>query len=113
TVRIAAGSSADAGDVLGVRLAMTGDLVNGTSIHVHYNAANGTLLLSGSDTAANYQNVLQHVVYSSTSQNPDHFGEFATRSIDIQVNDGSTPAGPMFGTATPVAAGTNAWGVTA
>jgi hypothetical protein len=50
TVRIAAGSSADAGDVLGVSLAMTGDLVDGTAIHVHYDAANGTLLLSGTDT---------------------------------------------------------------
>src|SRR3954464_2189343 len=104
TVRISAGSFAGAGDTLGVNLAVTNGTVSGTNIHVSYNAANGTLLLSGTDTTAHYQDVLRHVVYSSSSDDPADKGGALTRTIEWQVNDGSVPAGPVFGS--PVVLGT-------
>ena len=76
------------GDVLAATTA-------GTSITASYNAATGVLSLSGTDTLAHYQAVLDSVTYSSSSQNPTNFGADTSRSISWVVNDGtlnSTPA---------------------
>ena len=65
----------------------------GTNITATYNAAIGTLELSGSDaltepvpaTLANYQQVLRSVTYNNTSQSPNT----TARLIDFSVNDGA------------------------
>src|SRR5262249_21670605 len=64
---------------------LTGDVlaanVAGTSITATYNAANGVLTLIGNDTLAHYQQVLDSVTYSSTSDNPTNFGTDTSRTI--------------------------------
>ncbi|WP_217312881.1 beta strand repeat-containing protein [Richelia sinica] len=49
-----------------------------------FNAATGTLTLSGSATLANYQLALQQIGYSNTSDNPNT----TTRTVSFTVNDG-------------------------
>ena len=49
-----------------------------------WNAATGTLTLSGVDTLADYQAALRAVTYVDTSPNPSS----ATRTVSFQVNDG-------------------------
>ena len=82
TVSIAGGTFAGDGDVLSFSTA-------GTSITASYNAASETLTLSGSDTLAHYQSVLDSVAFSSTSHNPTDFGADPTRTVTWLVNDGS------------------------
>jgi hypothetical protein len=65
-----------------VRAATTG----GTAITASYTAP--TLTLSGSDTLANYQQVLRSVTYANSSQNP---GAVA-RVISFLANDGTDPS---------------------
>src|SRR5205085_1783050 len=48
--------------------------------------------------------VLRHVVYSSSSDDPSDKGGAAARTIEWQANDGSVPASPLFGS--PVVLGT-------
>jgi hypothetical protein len=55
--------------------------VAGTSITASYNATNETLTLSGADTLAHYQTVLDSVKFSST-------GAIGTRTIDWMINGG-------------------------
>src|SRR5262249_49201815 len=68
---------------------LTGDVlaanVAGTSITASY--ANGVLTLTGNDTLAHYQQVLDSVAYSSTSDNPTNFGTDTSRTISWVVND--------------------------
>ncbi len=61
----------------------------GTSITASYNAATGVLSLTGTDTLAHYQAVLDSVAYSSSSQNPTNYGADTSRSISWVVNDGT------------------------
>ncbi len=56
-----------------------------TNITGHWDAATGTLSLSGSDTLANYQAALRTVAYVNTSDNPSTL----TRSATFTVNDGT------------------------
>src|SRR5262249_22748354 len=63
--------------------------VGGTAITASYSATTETLTLSGSDTLAHYQQVLDSVAFSSTSHNPTNFGSNATRTVTWLVNDGS------------------------
>ena len=84
TVKIANGFVA--GDVLDANVA-------GTSITKSYNSATGVLTLTGSDTKAHYQQALDSVTFSSTSDNPTNAGANATRTIDWQVSDGSGERG--------------------
>jgi Ca2+-binding RTX toxin-like protein len=51
-----------------------------------FNAGNGTLTLTGTDSAANYQAALRSVTYVSSSQSP------AARTVSFQVNDGTDPS---------------------
>jgi hypothetical protein len=64
----------------------------GTSITASYAAP--TLTLSGSDTKANYQQVLRTVTYNNTSQNPNA----TNRSISFVVNDGALPSNTVVAT---------------
>lgn len=56
----------------------------GTSISVSFNAFSGTLTLSGTDTVANYQQVLRTITYDN-GQNP---ATGVTRTITFVANDG-------------------------
>ena len=62
---------------------------SGTSIALSYNASTGVLSLTGSDTLAHYQQVLDSVSYSSSSQDPTDFGADQTRTVSWTVNDGT------------------------
>jgi hypothetical protein len=59
--------------------------VTGTTIGKSYNAGTGVLTLTGSDTKAHYQQVLDSVTYFNSSNNPSG----ATRTINYTVNDGA------------------------
>ena len=61
----------------------------GTSITASYNAATETLTLTGTDTLAHYQQVLDSVDVRSTSDNPTDFGSDPTRTVTWVVNDGT------------------------
>ena len=60
----------------------------GTSITASYNAATETLTLTGSDTFAHYQQVLDWVTFVTASENPDDFGSAPTRTVTWTLNDG-------------------------
>jgi autotransporter passenger strand-loop-strand repeat protein len=82
TVAITSGTFAGDGDVLGFN-------TSGTSISGSYNSATETLTLSGSDTLAHYQSVLESVTFSAAA-NPTDFGaDPPTRTITWTANDGS------------------------
>jgi cyclophilin family peptidyl-prolyl cis-trans isomerase len=57
--------------------------ITGTSIRSFFDAAKKTLLLSGNDTAANYQKVLSTLTYRNVGENPTG----GTRVIRISVQD--------------------------
>ncbi|SEC97374.1 protein of unknown function [Rhizobiales bacterium GAS191] len=73
--------------------AFTGDLLatntTGTAITASYNSSTETLILSGTDTLADYQHVLDQVTFNSTSLNPDDFGTDKNRTVTWVINDGS------------------------
>jgi FG-GAP-like repeat len=60
-----------------------------TSITANYDSTSETLTLTGSDTLANYQQVLDGVAFNSTSQNPTDYGSDPARTVTWTVNDGS------------------------
>jgi hypothetical protein len=68
-----------------------GDLVfantSGTSIGTSWNAASETLTLTGTDTAAHYQSVLDQLVFSTTATDPTNGGTNTTRTATWQVTD--------------------------
>ncbi|MCA8836461.1 MAG: hypothetical protein K8963_01220, partial [Proteobacteria bacterium] len=57
----------------------------GTSITASYDSGTGVLTLSGSDTVANYEQVLRTVTYDNTSDSPTT----STRVIQFVANDGT------------------------
>jgi uncharacterized delta-60 repeat protein len=57
----------------------------GTGITAIYDSGTGVLTLSGSDSVANYQQVLQTITYDNSSENPNP----ATRTITFVSSDGS------------------------
>jgi len=69
------------GDVLAAATA-------GTNINASYNASTGVLALSGTDTLANYESVLQSVTFNSVS-NGQYNGADPTRTIAWMVSDGT------------------------
>ena len=81
TVKVAGGTFAGDGDVLATSTI-------GTAITASYNASSETLTLTGSDTLANYQIVLDKITFAS-SQNPDDYGSQKTRTVTWVLNDGS------------------------
>src|SRR5262249_22171548 len=82
TVLVTGGTFAGDGDILAAD-------VTGTAISASYNSATETLLLSGTDTLADYRQVLQSVQFVTASDNPTNYGSAATRTISWVVNDGS------------------------
>ncbi|HXO69761.1 MAG TPA: Ig-like domain-containing protein, partial [Bradyrhizobium sp.] len=82
-----------AGDELFVNLATSGGHFvtpdgDTTNISVQSNVL-GALILSGNDTVAHYQSVLDAVSYHSTAADPGNGGANPTRNISWQVNDGA------------------------
>jgi lipopolysaccharide export system protein LptA len=65
-------------------------VTTGTGITASYNANTGVLTLTGQDTIAHYQSVLDSVTYSSTNNNPSQGNKDTTRTITWVVNDGAT-----------------------
>src|SRR5262249_61551312 len=80
TVKVVGGTFAGDGDQLAAN-------VGGTAITASYNAATETLTLTGSDTLANYQQVLDSLTFVSTSDNPDNYGSNPTRTLARELND--------------------------
>ena len=88
---------------------ITGGYVNGedvlgftdtANITHSFNAATGTLTLTGIDTVADYQAALAAVTYHNTSDNPSG----AARTVTITANDGTLDSAPVTDTinVTPV-----------
>jgi hypothetical protein len=86
TVRVSAGTFLGDGDVLSVNGATVGNI---GAITFSYNAGNETLTLTGTDTLAHYQQVLEQVQFLSTSFNPTNSGAATSRTIIWQLDDGS------------------------
>src|SRR5262249_54026782 len=80
TVKITGGTFAGDGDVLSATPV--------GAITVSYNAASETLTLTGTDTLAHYQQVLDSVKFQSGSD-PTNHGSNATRTATWVVNDGN------------------------
>ena len=83
TVTISGGTFNKDGDVLAAN-------TTGTTITASYDSATETLMLTGSDVLAHYQQVLDSVTFTSTSSNPTHYGSNPTRTVTWVVNDGMT-----------------------
>jgi hypothetical protein len=81
TVKITGGTFAGDGDVLAAN-------TSGTSITASYNSSTETLTLSGVDTLAHYQSVLDSVTFSS-GNDPSNGNQNRTRTVSWVVNDGS------------------------
>src|SRR5262249_2862150 len=81
TVQVTSGGFVGDTDVLAANVA-------GTNITAIYNAATETLTLTGSDTVAHYQQVLDSVTFT-TGADPTNFGSNPTRTLSWVVNDGS------------------------
>jgi hypothetical protein len=60
--------------------------VSGTNISAAYDSSTGTLTLSGSDTPAHYQQVLQSINFDDLSPDPSPI----SRQLTVQVSDGVT-----------------------
>src|SRR5262249_52389570 len=61
----------------------------GTVITASYNSTTETLTLTGSDTLANYRQVLDSVTFNATSVDPSNSGSNPNRVVTWVVNDGS------------------------
>ena len=90
----------DSANLASATAQVTGNYVNGedvlsftntATITGSFNAATGTLTLTGSDTVANYQAALRAVRYANTSDNPSTL----TRTITWVANDGSNSSAPV------------------
>jgi Domain of unknown function (DUF4347)/FG-GAP-like repeat len=91
TVSISGGKFSGDGDVLATSVA-------GTSITASYNTSSETLTLTGSDTLADYQQVLDAVTFNTAVENPSNFGSNPTRTLTWTLNDGAG----SFSLSTPV-----------
>jgi hypothetical protein len=86
TISISGGTFAGDGDVL------TASTVGTPLITATYNSSTETLTLTGFDTLSHYDQVLDSLVFSSTSNNPTNFGSNTTRTVTWSANDGSLTA---------------------
>ncbi|WP_085899332.1 VCBS domain-containing protein [Kiloniella majae] len=60
-----------------------------TGININYDSSSGILMLTGAASASEYEAVLEHINYHSTSDNPDISGLQSSRTIEVTVNDGT------------------------
>ncbi|MDE3067723.1 MAG: hypothetical protein KGJ60_09250 [Verrucomicrobiota bacterium] len=82
TVAIVGGGFAGDDDLLSA-------VTNGTRIRAGYDTTTETLTLSGSDTLADYQQVLRTVAFSSANPDPTQGGASPSRAIAWTVTDGA------------------------
>src|SRR5437764_32418 len=82
---------------------MLGASTTGNNITASYNPATYVLNLTGTDTLAHYQQVLDSVQYASTSQNPTSSGADPSRTVSWVVNDGSANSPTQTTTVTTTA----------
>lgn len=94
-------SDQDDSNLAGATVKITGNYQNGedvlsfvntANITASWDAATGTLMLTGSDTVANYTAALRNVTYHDTMSIPN---TAATRTIRFQVTDGILPSNAM------------------
>jgi hypothetical protein len=87
----------DSANLTGATVQITGNysstqdvlsFVNQLGITGSYNSVNGTLTLTGTTTAANYQTALRSVLYSNTSDNPSTLA----RTVTWIATDGINPS---------------------
>ncbi|QIG96696.1 cadherin repeat domain-containing protein [Bradyrhizobium sp. 6(2017)] len=90
----------DDANLVSATVQITGGYVNGEDVLAFantatitgtFNAATGTLTLTGTDTVANYQAALAAVTYHNTSDNPSG----APRTVTITANDGTLDSSPV------------------
>jgi hypothetical protein len=81
TVKITGGTFAGDGDTLSATAV--------SNVTVSYNSSTETLTLTGSDTLAHYQTVLDTVTFTAGPENPNNFGSNPTRTVTWVLNDGS------------------------
>ena len=82
------------GYLTGDTLAVASSVLSGTGITATFSATNHDLVLSGTDTLAHYQSVLDAVTYSfATPGDPTGGGTDTTRTISWVVTDASTSNG--------------------
>ncbi len=71
---------------------LTGDTLSAntsnTAIMESYNSGTGVLTLTGTDTLANYQTVLELVTYATSNPDPTSSGADASRQLTFVVNQG-------------------------
>ena len=79
-------------------------VTTGTAITASYSATTHVLTLTGSDTVANYQTVLDSVTFNSTSANPTNSGADTSRTLSWRVNDGTHNSNVVTSTVTVAAA---------
>ncbi len=102
-------TDSDNANLASATVQITGNYVNGedvlgftdqNGITGSFNAATGTLTLTGSSSVANYQTALASVTYFNTSDNPSG----AARTVTIITNDGTLDSAPATDTinVTPV-----------
>jgi hypothetical protein len=86
-------TDSDTANLVGATVQITGNYVNGEDVLSYvpalgitgvFNAATGTLTLTGTTTPANWQTALRNVLYTNTSNNP----ATAVRTVSWQVDDG-------------------------
>ena len=70
----------------------SGDLFSG--VKAKWNSSTGTLTLTGPETKAHYQSMLEHVKYQNTSEDPST----ADRTVTWTVNDGTADSAPQMAT---------------
>jgi hypothetical protein len=95
SARVSFGTGFFAGDVLTA-------VTTGTAITASYSTTTGLLTLTGTDTLAHYQQVLDSVTYSSTSANPTDYGTDTSRTLSWRINDGAHNSGVVTSTVTVV-----------
>ncbi len=80
-------TSPQAGDVLAAN-------TSGTNVSASFNAAAGVLVLSGTDTAGNYQQVLASVTYNNMLGGPG----VGSENVSVVADDGFSTSVPAVGT---------------
>jgi hypothetical protein len=63
-------------------------VTNGIAISASYNSATEKLTLSGSDSMADYQQVLRSLTFNSTNADPSHGGTNGVRILAWTITDG-------------------------
>src|SRR5262249_18576814 len=91
TVKVVAGSFSGDGDVLSVNGVSGGNIAIGSNtVTIAYNSTTETLTLTGTDTLAHYQTLLEEVGFNEPGiDNPTNYGSNPTRTITWLINDGS------------------------